>query len=222
MNSPHFKLYAVLGTGASVVILIIFASEFHNREFYGKCFKQERTQFALANTSREVARYYRKHNSFPETLSQIENNEYEIKTHDFWGEKLHYKHSANGFSLTSYGADRAPGGIGIDSDLQAKAQSLEEVLREDSFYWQYRNRKKENPTLVQYFSSNDVDRGSTLTASMFTVIVIMLTTLFSIQRQENKGLPLNQKSFLFSCVMLVLLSTAVACVLLPAHIPNGH
>jgi hypothetical protein len=66
----------------------------------------------LKSLEYQVEAYHDEHGDYPESLAE---HEYEVT--NSWGHPFHYRRTADGFEIRSYGADNRPGGQGQNLDL---------------------------------------------------------------------------------------------------------
>lgn len=76
----------------------------------------------MIRTARALDRYHRRRRSFPESLSELVPDYLDVEPTDPWNRTFLYRtrSGGRGYVLVCHGADRKPGGIGVEGDLRIK------------------------------------------------------------------------------------------------------
>ena len=74
----------------------------------------------MIRTARALDRYHRRRRSFPESLSVLVPDYLDVEPTDPWNRDFIYRtrSGGKGYVLVCHGADRKPGGIGVEGDLR--------------------------------------------------------------------------------------------------------
>lgn len=89
---------------------------------------REMTLTAIGESFSRIHIFAKANNKLPESMTELPRRDgYLNRTTDGWSQELLYEVSNVGIvSLSSYGADRKPGGIGEDADITRTYQSIDE------------------------------------------------------------------------------------------------
>lgn len=87
----------------------------------------------MIRTARALDRYHGRRRSFPESLSDLVPGYLDVEPTDPWNRAFLYRRRAGGrgYTLVCYGADRKPGGSGIDVDLRIEDGEFVEEKRKE-------------------------------------------------------------------------------------------
>lgn len=207
MEPIRLRLTIALGTGIVVGVLTLVTAWVAYGGFSFFPMDRFATLHRLQQLDAEIVAYVRRHGRPPATLAELrERAESEVEPdgvfHDGWGEPVVYSVSGDRYSITSLGADAAPGGTLESSDIVHGQPLPPEAC----------------PTLAELYSD---ERSNGMAALSFASgILATLAAPLAIQPGDLGGTGI--RSLVLKLVCVAGASLALAAFLSLLEVPSGH
>lgn len=220
MRTLKYHLPIALLSGLIVAAVLHLSAWYNLRDATTICRRQGYTRMKLSSTGRVLEEYHQQHGDYPESLQSYDDyreakkaedkNAYVpgIVLEDEWGRPFQYTVDKNRLTLSSFGRDGRPGGIGLDADLYHDARNHEETLA----------------TFRQFFKETDpaeVDRRPSKFFSLLGGGMIAFSLFFSLCKEDLQE-PFSVRYLLLVAGVVVTAAIAIGLFLLPLHVPSGH
>jgi len=212
LPSLIIRLSISLACGLIIFVLLNLSAWLTLRGEDRVCPRQGETRIALRISLNALTEYYEEHGHYPDEMEVFlegKRTPYsKTLLNDQWGNPFVYNFEDEEITISSFGRDGKPGGIGLDADL----------------YHDQRNKQLSLPTSEQFFTADnaevirpDLTFGSFLSAGLIAIAMFSSFKEFS-PNEISAFLP----KMLIYAGILVVMATVIGSLLMPLHVPSGH